>query len=61
MADDQQQIRALIERWAAAVHAGDMDRVLADHSDEIAASHCVALSRPRDLAMLLDGYTHAPA
>ena len=25
MADDAQQIRTLVEEWAAAVHAGDMD------------------------------------
>src|ERR671919_504553 len=35
MPGDEEQIRALIERWAAAVHAGDMDRVLADHADDI--------------------------
>lgn len=29
--------------------------------DEIAASHCVALSQPHDLANLLDGYTRPPA
>ena len=28
-------IRALIERWAAAVQIGDLDGVLADHSDDI--------------------------
>jgi SnoaL-like domain len=28
-------IRALIERWAKAVHAGDLDGVLADHSGDI--------------------------
>ena len=28
-------IRALIEEWAEAVHAGDLDRVLADHTDDI--------------------------
>ncbi len=28
-------IRALIERWATAVQAGDLDGVLADHSDDI--------------------------
>jgi uncharacterized protein (TIGR02246 family) len=28
-------IRALIERWVAAVHAGDLDTVLADHTDDI--------------------------
>jgi uncharacterized protein (TIGR02246 family) len=35
MADDETQIRALIERWASAVHDGDMEGVLADHSDDI--------------------------
>ena len=32
---DEPQIRALIERWAAAVHAGDMEGVLADHAEDI--------------------------
>jgi uncharacterized protein (TIGR02246 family) len=32
---DEQEIRTLIERWAAAVHAGDMDTVLADHAPDI--------------------------
>jgi uncharacterized protein (TIGR02246 family) len=35
MADDETKIRTLIERWAAAVHAGDLDTVLADHADDI--------------------------
>jgi uncharacterized protein (TIGR02246 family) len=35
VADDQQEIRTLILRWAAAVHAGDLDGVLADHADDI--------------------------
>ena len=35
MTDDEAQIRALIERWAEAVHAGDMEGVLADHSTDI--------------------------
>jgi uncharacterized protein (TIGR02246 family) len=30
-----QEIRQLIERWAVAVHAGDMEGVLADHADDI--------------------------
>jgi uncharacterized protein (TIGR02246 family) len=29
------EIRTLIERWAEAVHAGDMDGVLADHAHDI--------------------------
>jgi uncharacterized protein (TIGR02246 family) len=32
---DESEIRALIRRWADAVHAGDMDSVLADHADDI--------------------------
>jgi ketosteroid isomerase-like protein len=35
MADDETQIRALIERWARAVHDSDLEGVLADHSDDI--------------------------
>jgi uncharacterized protein (TIGR02246 family) len=32
---DEQVIRSVIERWAKAVHAGDMDAVLADHAQDI--------------------------
>jgi uncharacterized protein (TIGR02246 family) len=35
MGDDEPEIRALLERWAAAVHRGDLDAVLADHADDI--------------------------
>jgi len=35
MTEDEERIRALIERWADAVHAGDIDAVLTDHSDDI--------------------------
>ncbi len=35
MQTDEGQIRSLIERWAAAVHAGDLDGVVADHADDI--------------------------
>jgi uncharacterized protein (TIGR02246 family) len=35
MPSDEEQIRTLIEDWAAAVHNGDMNGVLADHSDDI--------------------------
>jgi uncharacterized protein (TIGR02246 family) len=35
MADDVTQIRSLVERWASAVHAGDLDTVVADHADDI--------------------------
>lgn len=32
---DEAEIRALIENWAKAVHAGDMKGVLLDHADDI--------------------------
>ncbi len=32
---DEQQIRTLIEAWAAAAHDGDLDTVLADHAPDI--------------------------
>jgi uncharacterized protein (TIGR02246 family) len=35
VADDEQDIRELIERWATAVHTGDMAGVLADHAHDI--------------------------
>ena len=35
MSDDEEQIRALIENWAEAVHRGDLDGVLADHAGDI--------------------------
>ena len=35
MSNDDAEIRALIDRWAKAVHAGDMDGVLADHTEDI--------------------------
>ena len=33
--DDEQAIRELILNWAAAVRAGDIDAVLADHAEDI--------------------------
>jgi uncharacterized protein (TIGR02246 family) len=35
MTNDEKQIRTMIEQWAAAVHSGNMDGVLADHSEDI--------------------------
>lgn len=35
MPTDEERIRALIERWAEAVHRGDLEAVLADHADDI--------------------------
>ena len=35
MSDDESAIRDLVLRWAADVHAGDLDGVLADHAADI--------------------------
>jgi uncharacterized protein (TIGR02246 family) len=35
VSDDEAQIRGLVERWAAAVHAGDLAGVLAQHAADI--------------------------
>lgn len=35
MNDDETEIRELIERWAKAVHEGDLETVLAGHSEDI--------------------------
>jgi uncharacterized protein (TIGR02246 family) len=35
MSNDEAEIRALIERWATAVHAGDIDAVLENHTEDI--------------------------
>jgi uncharacterized protein (TIGR02246 family) len=35
MRRDETEIRTLIERWAKAVHSGDIDGVLVDHADDI--------------------------
>jgi uncharacterized protein (TIGR02246 family) len=35
MPGDNDEIRALIKRWAEAVHGGDLNAVLADHADDI--------------------------
>jgi uncharacterized protein (TIGR02246 family) len=35
MPDDEADIRQLVERWATAVHAGDLVTVLADHADDV--------------------------
>lgn len=35
MATNEEQIRTLIERWAEAVHHGDLTGVLADHTEDI--------------------------
>jgi uncharacterized protein (TIGR02246 family) len=53
MPDDEQQIRTLIEQWAAAVHRGDMDGVLADHSRDIVMFD---VPPPQDGVRGLDAY-----
>ncbi|MFD4205287.1 SgcJ/EcaC family oxidoreductase [Micromonospora tulbaghiae] len=35
MPSNEEQIRALVERWAAAVHDGDLAGVLADHAEDM--------------------------
>lgn len=35
MPTNEEQIRTLIQRWAEAVHRGDLSAVLADHSEDI--------------------------
>lgn len=35
MRTDEKEIRELVERWARAVHAGDMSGVVADHAEDI--------------------------
>ncbi|MGE0239901.1 MAG: SgcJ/EcaC family oxidoreductase [Parvibaculaceae bacterium] len=35
MSRDETEIRRLIERWAEAAHAGDIEGVLADHAEDI--------------------------
>jgi uncharacterized protein (TIGR02246 family) len=35
MGDDEQEIRDLIHTWATAVHAGDLEGVLADHTEDV--------------------------
>ena len=35
MSDDETEVRALIERWAKAVHEGDLSTVLDDHAQDI--------------------------
>ena len=35
MTEREQEIRTLLERWAAAVHEGDLDAVLTDHAEDI--------------------------
>ena len=51
---DEQQIRTLIENWVTAVHAGDLETVLADHSPDIVMFD---VPPPYDGVRGLDAYT----
>ena len=50
---DESKIRELIERWAAAVHAGDLDAVLSRHAEDIVMFDVPA---PEDGVRGLDAY-----
>lgn len=39
MRDNAEQIRALIEGWAGAVHEGRIDTVVADHAEDLVMVH----------------------
>ena len=43
--NDEQEIQALVERWAAAVHAGDLEMVLDRHTDDSLARQIQAATR----------------
>ena len=53
MTDDEAQIRRLIERWATAVHEGDLATVLVDHADDIVMFD---VPPPQDGVRGLDAY-----
>ena len=50
---DETEIRRLIEQWADAVHAGDVERVLADHATDIVMFD---VPRPHDGVRGIDAY-----
>jgi uncharacterized protein (TIGR02246 family) len=51
--DDATRVRTLIERWATAVHAGDLDAVLADHAADIVMFD---VPPPEDGVLGIDAY-----
>ena len=53
MSDDVTQIRTLIERWAKAVHIGDIEGVLADHAADIVMFD---VPQPEDGVRGIDAY-----
>ncbi|MFE0100395.1 YybH family protein [Streptomyces sp. NPDC059009] len=50
---DKEQIRALVEEWARAVHRGDLPGVLADHAEDIVMFD---VPPPQDGVRGLDAY-----
>ena len=53
MSDDVTQIRTLIERWAKAVHIGDIEGFLADHAADIVMFD---VPQPEDGVRGIDAY-----
>ena len=51
--EDEAAIRTLIERWAEAVHTGDLDTVLADHAADIVMFD---VPPPDDVVRGIDAY-----
>ena len=51
--DDEAAVRDLVHRWARAVHAGDLDGVLADHTEDVVLFD---VPPPEDGVRGLDGY-----
>ncbi len=51
--NDEQQIRILIQRWADAVHTGDLETVVADHASDIVMFD---VPPPQDGVRGLDAY-----
>ncbi|MFD0692244.1 nuclear transport factor 2 family protein [Actinomadura fibrosa] len=47
---NEDQVRAVVEEWASAVRAGDMDGVLANHTDDVLMYDVVDPPRLRGLA-----------
>ncbi len=55
MPDHAAEIRDLVERWAQAVHTGDLDRVLPDHAEDILMFD---VPPPHDGVRGIDAYGH---
>jgi len=48
MSDDETAVRDLVRRWVGAVHAGDLDGVLAGHTEDIVMFDVPPPDDPRD-------------